>query len=278
MAGKEGYENKGGNEPVSKKSGSVDVRRRRLTQGLAGGIPVVMTLAQRPVWANANCSPSAVASANSSLNPDWATCALGCSPDFWRGDGQVHRVGDLGWVNAWNETGVTPESSFAEVFRLHEMLEGDQLAAWMAVTLADALSGRLDFIDVHVDVLPILQECVFQATAAYLNTSHPVIASGYSVNGSMVTRDLIVDEFQRAYGEYLASVGAGGGGSSELLGSGDDGVITGQSRISDGDSLTTFSTELADTTAMQVLSEALYEANNQACVLDARNYDPSTFA
>ncbi len=252
----------------------VDRRRRRLTQGLVGGVPVVMTLAHRPVWANVNCTASSVASANSSLNPGWETCALGCSAAFWRGDGSVRRVGDVEWNQAWQETGVSPSASFARVFRLDEILGPDELSRWAAVSMADAVSGNVGLGMMDLSTESAMQECVYQTAAAYLNASHPVIASGYSVNGSMVHRDDIVDAFHRAYGAYLgAAEGSGGSRHGQQSDGGGSGVITGQSRISSLQGMSAFADQQGDLGELQSLSAELAEANNQVCVLDARNYE-----
>ncbi|SEO53394.1 hypothetical protein [Aquisalimonas asiatica] len=250
----------------------VDRRRRRLTQGLVGGVPVVMTLAHRPVWANVNCTASAVASANSSLNPGWETCALGCSAAFWRGEGNVRRVGDVEWNQAWQDTGVSPSASFARVFRLGEIMEPDELAQWDDIAMADAVSGNLGFGMMDVGTEALMRECLFQTAAAYLNASHPVIASGYSVNGSVVHRDDIVNAFHRAYEAYRGGGKGSGGARHGGQSGGGSGVITGQSRISSLQGLSAFADQQGDPGELQSLSDELAEANNQVCVLDARNY------
>ena len=265
----------------------VDQGRRRLTQGLAGGIPVVMTLAHRPVWA-ADCSGSAVASANTSLNPGVQSCALGCSVAFWRGDGHVNPAGSREWYQAWQDCGVLPESSFAQVFGMNRNREQSSgpaaLPGGSDFTLLEALSGSASTARVgggNPASNSIVDQCMAQVTAAYLNASHPVLSDGFSVNGlRMYSRDMIADEFRRAYSSYQASL-EGNGGGDHAHGSGNgrnDDVITGQSRISSRDPQAAFNGDIADTTALQELTEQLAEANDQACVLDARNYNPANFA
>lgn len=256
-------------QPQGATTESVDHRRRRLTQGLVGSVPVVMTLAHRPVWANVNCTASAVASANSSLNPGWETCALGCSAAFWRGEGNVMRAGDLEWNQAWQDAGVSPSASFARTFRLAEVMEGDDLAHWEDVSMADAVSGNLGLGMMDVNTQSVMRECVYQSAAAYLNASHPVIGSGFSVNGSVVHRDDVVNAFHRAYEAFRDGARGSGGGSSN----GGDGVITGQSRISSLQGMSGFASDQGDGGELQLLTDELMEANDQVCVLDARNYE-----
>lgn len=203
-----------------------DARRRRLTQGIAGGLPIVMTLSQRPVWGAVDCSPSAVASANSSLNPGWETCEFGCSPGYWKPTGQDNRPDEIGWVRAWNETGVTTETSFARVFRLYNTLTMAELPDWESLTLGNALeqdSGILSHLHQQVKV------CAFHATAAYLNASHPVLRPAFRYNA-----EYVIGEFQTGLRHYL---------------------------------------DTNDKSYLQTLKDELDEANNQTCVLSARNYN-----
>jgi len=217
---------------------SVDQGKRRFAIGLAAGVPAIMTLAPRPVWADVNCSASAIASANSSLNPGHETCALGCTPGYWSTNGQENRDGITGWTLAWEATGLTPDTSFVRVFRLYEILSQDQLKVWDDVTLAEALMPS-EKVGENVHV----RNCAFQATAGVLNASHPSLAPGYNFNGVRLTRSEIIYRFQEAYLAFINHPGQGQGNSTLLL---------------------------------KNLQSELGDANKDgACIIDAGNFDPN---
>lgn len=139
---------------------SVDKGRRRLAQaGLT--TPVIMTLFNRPVWAQTACDSLTASKAESK----GITCEVGCTPGFWCQNP----------VRFEEKTGVSPHTAFSTIFTCSE-------DPFSGATLAEVVCGDAE---INEDVIAdcgknkgqqkqcgnILRQLGRHAVAAWANAS-----------------------------------------------------------------------------------------------------------
>jgi len=63
---------------------SIDKSRRKFAKAGIAGLPVIMTVANRPVWASFECTASGMQSGNLSAHPELVDCIAACSHGYYR--------------------------------------------------------------------------------------------------------------------------------------------------------------------------------------------------
>ncbi len=65
-------------------SSSIDKSRRKFAKASIAGLPVIMTVVNRPVWASFECTASGMQSGNFSAHPELVDCIAACSHGYYR--------------------------------------------------------------------------------------------------------------------------------------------------------------------------------------------------